>query len=252
MIVLTNTNRILYNGEYLPAYIQDSIKRLRYRGSNYKTTFEETTTNKVYKVELANCLTTYLSDCNIEVMDNEFNHISKLRIGDSLLTYLDNQLLSVSKYKARSLVLAFTGNTQAIEDIQLKYKIDTLDNYKLLRNNVQFLASFLTELIRENKISMLEEEQYLQGNFTYELLQELCLVFSMFGIRSSLRKHNSKYWVIYFNVQDFLANILKNEPKYKVIPQKILNIQEIRQDTQAFKVYCNRLVVNSIMIQGDN
>ena len=250
--MLTNTNRILYNGEYLPAYAQDTIKRLRYKGSNYLATFEETTTDRVYKIELDNCLTTYLSTCNVEVEDNEFKHISKLRIGDSVLTYLDNQILSTANYKARTLVLAFMGDKQAIEEIQVKYKISSLDDYKLLRNNVYFLASFIAELIRENKVSMLEEEQYLRGYFTYELLQELCLVFSMFGIRSYLRKNTSKYWVIYFNVQDFLANILKNEPKYKVLPQKILNIQEIKQDTQAFKVYCSRLVVNSIMIQGDN
>ncbi len=249
--MITNTNRLLYNGEYIPAYTQESLKKIRYKGSNYNITFEETSTSKVYKVELANCLTTYLSDCNIEVTNNEFKPISRLQIGDTVLTYLDNQLLTSSRFNARKLVLAFTGDKEAETEIKELYKIPALSDYKLLRNHTQFLASFITELIRENKVSMIEEEQYLRGFFTYELLQELNLVFSMFGIRSYLRKHSSDYWVIYFNVQDFLANILKSEPKYKVIPQKINNIQEIVQSTQAFKVSCTRLVVNSIMMQGD-
>lgn len=247
--MLTNTNRVLYNAEYVPAYLQESDKKIRYKGSNYAISYEEVSTDGVWKLELDTGITVYLSKCQLEVAPLIFEPIESLSVGDKVLTYLDNQLLNPDHYNARSVVLAFLGNKDKEQYIKGKYKINNLNQYKLLRNNANYLASFLCELIRENKVSMLEEWQYLRGFFSYEMLQELMLVFSMFGIRTYIEK--DKYWKIYFNVKDFLDNIINEERKYKVIPSEIINLEYIVQPTQSFKVDCKYLVVNTLMLKGD-
>ncbi len=250
--MITNTNRILYNAEYLPAYIMEANKKIRYKGSNYAIELVEEYTDRVYKIELDNCMTTYLSPCEIEVDSNVHIPISRLEVGDSVLTYLDNQILDPSKYNAKQLAMAFLGDKDAENAIKEKYKLKNMQEYKLLRNNKYFLASFLSSILRESSISMLEKEQYINGFFSYEQLQELHLIFSMFGITSWLRKMRETFWVIYFSIPDFLDNVVVEDCKYKVIPVKIMNIKEIKQETQAYKVSCARLVVNTIMIKGDN
>ena len=120
--MITNTNRILYNSEYIPAYVQEAAKRIRYKGSNYNIEFMETSTDRVFKVELENCLITYLSDCEVEVDTNYHVPIHYLRVGDSVLTYLDNQLLLTKKTSARKLALAFLGDKVAEEEVKVKYK----------------------------------------------------------------------------------------------------------------------------------
>ena len=248
--MITNTNRILYDGEYIPAYRQEVEKKIVYNGYKYPISFSEVKTDHVYKVELDNNLVVYLSDCEVEVPDTHTTvNVKDLKEGDQVLTYLDNLRFDTGSYNARNIVLAFSGNVEKAEELKKKFKIDNLSQYKLLRNNHRFISSFICELIRENKVSMLEEWQYLRGFFSFNMLQELMLVFSMFGIRSFLEKE--EYWRININIHDFLGALYEKNNPPKKIPQTIKSIERIDQESQAFKVSCSHLVVNTIMVQGD-
>ena len=172
-------------------------------------------------------------------------------MGDTVFTYLDNQLLHYKRQNTKTLVLAYLGNTEAIKEVKAKYHLADLRQYKLLRNSRQFLASFVCELVREAKLMMLDDVQPIEGRFSYETAQELIRIFSMFGIKTYIRKRYINDWSIFVSVKHFLDNIMKKNAKYKVVGEKILNIEQVKQETQAYKVACKNLVVDTIMVNGD-
>jgi len=243
--MITNTQRILYNRGYYPAYRKNEKDKIEYNGYYYSPTFQEVTNNCVWKMELSNCCVSYFSDSYIKTSDFGFTHISKIRIGDKVLTYLAANAFQTYKHPEiiEKVVEALLGNASAAKYVKNLYKLNKLTDFKLLNNNLAFLSEFVCTLTKH-----LETTSFYH---TYELLQELHLVLSLFGISSELRK-TGNFWRLDYSYEDFLSKI-ENQGVYIVKPVKVLSIKKIKQQTQSFKVYTksHQLVVNTVIVKGD-
>jgi len=249
--MITNTQRLLYNIGYVPAYAKNTKHRVEFNGFYYDPKFEEVETDRVWKVELDNCCVSYFSQCNIKTSVFGFTPIEKLKIGDIVYTYLaGNQFFPYKDQELVKLVVrACLGEAKAAKQVTKMYKIKSLKDFKLLKNNLSFIGDFICELTKNLRQP---ETDSIRFYHAYEFLQELHLALTLFGIPSMLRKEGN-FWFIEYSYE-VLENIITSEyTAYVTKPIKILSIKEIKQKTQSFKVTnkIKKLVVNSVVIEGD-
>ena len=251
--MITNTQRLLYNQGYYPAYTQNIILKSHYKGQNYKVAFEQVKSDRVYKLELQNCCTSYFSKVNIEVEANKYVSISRLRIGDSVLCYTPaNNFSTCSKEKlplaVLSAILEISNGLKVLEH----YKLKNMEDFKLLNNNLGFLSEFICSLVKVTCKDLHADWLLVNRSFSYEFLQDLYLACNFCGVQTKLRKKDGK-WFIYINNESFNTSVLGKNITYKMIPTKILSLQMIEQDTQSYKITnkINRFIVNTVAIQGD-
>jgi len=253
--MITNTQRILYRDGYFPAYLKKQNMQVHCQGFGYDLLkIEEVKTDKVWKVELENGLVTYFSDCTVYIDVHWPKHISNLEIGDSLLTYSPTFEINGSQKIAKQLAKAFVLNDKdATDEILKKYRISSLNKFKLLANNTNLIGDFLCEVVKYHLKDFRYEYIVVKNIFTYEFLQELLLACSLFGIKAHIKKEKGK-WILFIDRAYFMKAIT-NTGGYMLLTVPVVNIYEIPQDTQAFNVNVktiNNLVVNSIVVQGDS
>ena len=247
--MITNTQRILYENGYYPAYNKHSKHRIEYNGYYYPPSYEEVESNGVWKLELDTCCVSYFSDCFIRTGNYEFKHISSLGVGDRVHTYFAAH--AFVRYKDTELVnkvvSAFLGNANAAKYVKHLYKLEKISKFKILNNNLAFLSEFICALTRKTERKGDSVIFYHQ----YELLQEIYLVLSLFGITSQLRKQGN-IWYLEYIYDEFLSKI-DNQGSYIIKPIKVLSIKHIPQVTQSFKVASNsnQVVVNTVIVKGD-
>jgi hypothetical protein len=250
--MITNTQRILYRDGYYPAYQQRTGKKVYNQGGLYNIeSFEEAKTDKVWKIELENGMVSYFSDCTLFTDLMNYTHITDLKEGDNLIVVYPWFPFSNKFTLAREVLKAFVYG-DGIKKICEIYKIKDLSKFKLLANKQEFISDFLCSLVKMYFKDFRYEWIIVKNTFSYEMLQEILLALSMFGIYAKIEKEKGK-WVLFINSKDFLKNI-GGPLGYSSKTQMIKKITPIDQDTQPFKVrvsVINNLVVNGIMVKGD-
>jgi len=250
--MITNTQRILYNDGYYPAYQQRTDKKVYSQGGLYRIeAFEEVKTDKVWKIEIENGLVSYFSECTLYTELLNFKHITDFREGDNVLLTFPWYPFQSKFTLARDVLKAFVYG-EGKEKICKIYKIKDISKFKLLANNPEFVSDFLCSVVKMYFKDFRYEWIIVKNIFSYEMLQELILAFSIFGVYTKIEKEKGK-WVLFINSKDFLKN-LGGPLGYSMKSQVVRKITPIEQETQAFKVktdLVNSLVVNGIMIKGD-
>jgi hypothetical protein len=250
--MITNTQRILYEDGYYPAYQKNTEKKIYNLGYHYQIEkFKEVHTSQVWRVECNNGLVTYFSDCTLFTDIRIPKHIADIQAGDNIEFCYPWMPFSDKATFGRTVLRGFLFK-EDIDKIYKVYKIKDLKKFKLLANNKDFISDFLCSLVKNFFKDFRYDWIIVKNLFNYELLQEIILAFSMFGVYAEIRKEKGK-WVLFINSNDFMKN-LSGPIGYstKTIPVK--SIKEIKQDTQSFKVSLintQDLVVNNIRIQGD-
>jgi hypothetical protein len=224
------------------------------QGFNYDLTkIEEVKTDRVWKVELENGLVTYFSDCSVYIDVYWPIHISDLTVDHGLLTYSPTFEFGGPQKTAKQLAKAFILNDEdSKNEILNKYRISSLSKFKLLANNTNLIGEFLCEIIKYHLKDLRYEFIIIKNVFSYEFLQEILLALSLFGIKANIKKEKGK-WVLFINKDSFMKAMSKTGG-YMLLCVPVVNIYEIKQETQSFKVNVktiNTLVVNSIVVQGD-
>jgi hypothetical protein len=250
--MITNTQRILYEDGYYPAYQQRTDKKIYNQGGLYTIeNIEEVKTNRVWKVELETGIVTYFSDCSVYTDIFNPKHISDIQQGDNLIVVYPYFRFSSKTTFARTVLKAFLYN-EDVDKVCKTYKIKSLNNFKLLANKYDFISDFLCSIVRTFFKDFRYDWIIVKNTFNYELLQEIMLAFQMFGIHTKIKKERGK-WVLFISTKHFMKNI-GGPLGYSTCTHFVENIKEIKQDTQAFKITTavpNQLVVNSVMIKGD-
>ena len=252
--MITNTQRILYEDGYYPAHIRKVDSKINYQGYNYNiVNFKERTTNKVWKVELANGIVSYFSECMVYTDLHWLKPIDEVKVGDLFLTYSPGFSFESSQPLAKIMGKAFVLNDEKSKSfLKHKLKLRSLKNFKLLALNKNIIADFLCEIVKYKIHDFSREYIIIKKMFNYELLQEILLACSLFGITAMLKKEEGE-WNLYINNISFMK-FITNSGHNMLKTQAVTKITEIKQETQSFKIEVqtiNNLVVNSVMIKGD-
>jgi len=252
--MITNTQRILYEDGYYPAYAKRKSKRVLSQGYCYTIEkFEEVKTTRVFRMELESGLVSYFSDCAVFLDMHWPRLISDIKVGDNVLTSYGNFKMTGEKTFARVLAKAFVlDDKQSIENVCKRYKLKKMNHFKLLANDTDLIGDFLCEIVRYHIKDFRQDNIIIKNVFHYELLQELILAFSMFGVKTKIEKEHGK-WVLFIERASFMK-ALTNLGGYLSCTQVVTNIHEIKQPTQSFVVklnVINQITVNGVLIQGD-